>query len=321
MQRLQSVIWSKPNRRLKACSALPFNPQYLLKGNMMKSIAFLGLGAMGSRMAANLIKAGFEVTVWNRNSERAQALVSQGAKVASTPADAARGAGAVISMLRDDEASRKVWLDSGTGALAAMGKDAVAIECSTLTVRWVKELAAKAAGRSIAFLDAPVAGSRPQAEAGQLVFMVGGAADDLQRAQALLQAMGASVQHAGEVGHGAAIKLMVNALFASQVAVMGELLGMSGKLGIEPQRALDVISATPTISPAAKGASMGMLANNFVPMFPVDLVRKDMGYVLQEAHAAGTSLPMIDSVAAVLDAAADAGWNDQNLTVLAKLYA
>jgi 3-hydroxyisobutyrate dehydrogenase len=113
---------------------------------------------------------------------------------------------------------------------------------------------------------------------------------------------------------------MVNALFASQVAVMGELLGMADKLGIEPQRALDVISATPTISPAAKGASMGMLAKNFAPMFPVDLVRKDMRYALQEAHAAGTSLPMIDSVAAVLDAAADAGWNDQNLTVVAQLY-
>jgi 3-hydroxyisobutyrate dehydrogenase len=136
----------------------------------------------------------------------------------------------------------------------------------------------------------------------------------------VLLAMGGNVQHAGPLGSGAAVKLMVNALFASQVAVLGELLGLAAKLGVAPQRALDVIAATPTLSPAAKGAGSGMLARNFVPMFPLDLVRKDMGYTLQEAEGAGSAMPMVGTVARVLDAAAEAGWGDRNLTVIARLY-
>jgi 3-hydroxyisobutyrate dehydrogenase len=297
---------------------LPFKEQ-----RIMKTIAFLGLGAMGSRMAANLLKAEYDVTVWNRSPERAQALVALGAKVAATPRDAVRRADAVISMVRDDEASRSVWLDETSGALAAMRSHALAVECSTLTVQWVKSLVQAAQvdpAKGIRFIDAPVAGSRPQAEAAQLIFMAGGATEDVAAASELLKAMGASVHHAGDVGAGAAVKLMVNSLFAAQVAVMGELLGMAGKLGVEPQRALDVIAATPTLSPAAKGASLGMLAKNFAPQFPVELVRKDMGYALQEAQSAGTILPMISSVASVLDSAFDAGYAEQNLTAVAQLY-
>jgi 3-hydroxyisobutyrate dehydrogenase len=294
---------------------LPFKEQ-----RIMKTIAFLGLGAMGSRMAAHLLKAGYDVTVWNRSPERAQALVALGAKVAATPRDAVRAAAAVISMVRDDEASRSVWLDETHGALAAMRSHAFAVECSTLSVQWVKSLAQAAQLQGIRFIDAPVAGSRPQAEAAQLIFMAGGTADDVAAASELLKAMGASVHHAGDVGAGAAVKLMVNSLFAAQVAVMGELLGMASKLGVEPQRALDVMAATPTLSLAAKGASLGMLAKNFAPQFPVELVRKDMSYVLQEAQSAGTILPMISSVAHVLDLATDAGFADQNLTAISQLY-
>lgn len=286
----------------------------------MTSIAFLGLGSMGSRMATRLIAAGLDVTVWNRNAERCQPLAAQGAKVAATARDAVRAADVVISMLRDDPAARSVWLDEDGGTLASIRPGALAIECSTLTVHTIKVLAARAKQHGIDFIDAPVAGSLPQAEAGQLVFMAGGAAEALSRAKPVLLAMGGSVQHAGPTGSGAAVKLMVNALFVSQVAVLGELLGMAGKLGVAPQRALDVIAATPTLSPAAKGAGMGMLARNFAPMFPVDLVRKDMGYALQEAEGAGSALPMVGTVARVLDAAIEAGWSDRNLTVLARLY-
>jgi 3-hydroxyisobutyrate dehydrogenase len=284
----------------------------------MTSIAFLGLGSMGSRMAARLIAAGHDVTVWNRNPEPGQSLGAQGAKVAATARDAVRAADVVISMLRDDVAARSVWLDGGV--LGAMRRDAMAVECSTLTVHTIKALAASAQQLGIGFVDAPVAGSLPQAEAGQLVFMAGGTAEAVARLEPVLLAMGGSVQHAGPLGSGAAVKLMVNALFASQVAVLGELLGLAGKLGVAPQRALEVIAATPSLSPAAKGAGMGMLARNFAPMFPVDLLRKDMGYTLQEAEGSGSALPMVGTVARVLDAAAEAGWGDRNLTVLAQLY-
>jgi 3-hydroxyisobutyrate dehydrogenase len=286
----------------------------------MKTIAFLGLGAMGSRMVANLLKAGYDVTVWNRSPERVSAMAALGAKVAATPRDAVRAADAVVSMVRDDDASRDVWLDEGNGALTAMQSNALALECSTLTVQWVKTLAQAAQAQGIRFLDAPVAGSRPQAEAAQLIFIVGGTTDDLSAANDLLRAMGSAVHHVGESGAGAAVKLLVNSLFAAQVAVMGELLGVAGKLGVDPQRALDVMAATPTLSPAARGAGLGVIARNFSPMFPVELVQKDIGYALREAHAVGAKLPMIDAVSEVLGAAADAGYAEQNLTALARLY-
>jgi 3-hydroxyisobutyrate dehydrogenase len=292
--------------------------KYHIRKNEMNKITFLGTGAMGSRMALALLKAGLDVTVWNRNPERTQTLALQGAKVVATPADAVRGAQVVIAMLRDDEASRNVWIDSN--ALTTMPQDALAMECSTLSPMYVKQLAQAAQARGVAFLDAPVAGSRPQADAGQLIFMVGGAAADLARAQPLLAHMGAAVHHAGEAGAGASVKLLVNALFAAQVALMGELLGLASKMGLDVQRTLEIIAATPTCSPAAKGAAMGMLAKNFAPMFPIELVRKDMSYALDAAQHAAASLPMISTTARMLNAAADAGWQHDNLTAIAKLY-
>ena len=131
----------------------------------MNKIAFLGLGAMGLRMAANLVNAGHSVTVWNRDPAKAAPRAALGAGIAGTPKAAAGGAEIVIAMVRDDEASRRVWLDPETGALGWLGRHAIAVESSTLSVGWVKALAAAAGERGISFLDAPVVGSRPQAEA------------------------------------------------------------------------------------------------------------------------------------------------------------
>jgi 3-hydroxyisobutyrate dehydrogenase len=280
------------------------------------NIAFLGLGAMGSRMASHLIQADHTVTVWNRSADAAQALLVQGARWATTPADAARGADAVIAMLRDDEASRSVWTGA-QGAFAGMAREALAIESSTLSMEWSREWTQAATAAGVAPLDAPVVGSRPQAEAAQLVFLVGGQAAAFERARPALEAMGAKVEHAGESGAGAAAKLAVNALFAVQVATVAELLGLARAQGLEPAKLVELLAATPTLSPAAKGASMSMLAANFAPMFPVDLVQKDMGYV----HAAANfGAPMVEAVRGVLSRAQHRQLGDQNLTAVAQLY-
>jgi 3-hydroxyisobutyrate dehydrogenase len=139
---------------------------------MTTKITVLGLGAMGSRMAGNLLKAGHSITVWNRTPAAAAVLVSAGAKQAATPKEAVAGSDFVIAMVRDDEVSRELWLSPETGALAGMVESAVAIESSTLTPNWVRGLGAAVEKRGYAFLEAPVAGSRPQAEAGQLVYLV-----------------------------------------------------------------------------------------------------------------------------------------------------
>ena len=176
---------------------------------MAENIALLGLGTMGAGMATNLLKAGFSLTVYNRTAAKAQALVGAGAHFASTPAAAAKGASVIISMLADDAASREVWLGK-EGALEAAERNAVLIESSTVSPAWIAELAAVSARRGSDFLDAPVTGSRMQAEAGQLSFLVGGSDAALERAAPVLKAMSKEIVQLGPVGSGAKMKLINN---------------------------------------------------------------------------------------------------------------
>jgi 3-hydroxyisobutyrate dehydrogenase len=283
----------------------------------MTTVAVLGLGAMGARMATRLLQAGHAVTVWNRPPGRAAALVEAGAKVAATPRAAAAQAQLVVSMVRDDEASRAVWLAEGSGALAGMAPDSLALESSTLSLPWVRALAQRAAQQRVGFLDAPVAGSRPQAEAGQLSYFVGGDPALLERARPVLLAMGAAVHHAGPTGAGAAVKLAVNALLAVQVTALAELLAMLRSCGLEPARAVELLAATPVCGPAAKVAAGSMVASAFAPAFPVELVEKDLGYLLEAAQAGA---PLAQAARAVFAAARAKGLGGQHLTVVSQLY-
>lgn len=271
----------------------------------MTSITILGQGAMGSRMADRLAGAGHSVTRWSRSTATV------------TPREAVSGADVIIAMVRDDEASHAVWTGAD-GAIAGMGSDALAIDSSTLTVDWVRELAAMMASADRAFIDAPVLGSRPQAEAGALVHLIGGDAALVDRARPVLAAMGGAQLHAGPAGSGAALKLIANALFGIQVAAMGELIGRMPALGLDPAAAIDLLGSTPVLSPAAKGAATLMLADRHDPMFPVDLVSKDFGYAIGAAPGA---MPVTATTLAVFDRAQAAGLGDANLTAVARLYA
>lgn len=250
----------------------------------MARIGFLGTGAMGARMAARLLVAGHDLQVWNRTAARAAPLIEKGAHLASTPRAAAEGADFVIAMVRDDAASKEVWLDRRAGALAAMTRDSVAIECSTLSLQGMHDLARTASASGISLIDAPLAGSRPQAEAGQLIFFAGGVPSAVKQAESVLLAMGAAVHHAGEVGAGTAIKLAVNMLFGVQVCAVAEALALLEAAGLDPGEAFAKIAETPVVSGAAKAAASSMIAGAFAPMFPVALVEKDFGYALSAAR-------------------------------------
>src|SRR5215216_3898977 len=145
----------------------------------MQNVALLGLGVMGNGMAQNLLKAGFPLAVYNRTRSKAEPLAAKGAHVAATPREAAANAAIVIAMVGDDPASRAIWLGDD-GALAGASPDTIVIECSTLSLEWVRELAGLAAADHLAFLDAPVTGSKDAAEAGELRLMIGGAAAVLE---------------------------------------------------------------------------------------------------------------------------------------------
>jgi 3-hydroxyisobutyrate dehydrogenase len=283
----------------------------------MTRITFLGLGAMGQRMSTRLVAAGHAVTVWNRSPQSTRALRERGASVAASPREAAEGADVVISMVFDDAASRAVWLDEASGALRGMRSDAVAIESSTLTPAWMAELGAALTRRGLAFVDAPVAGSRPQAEAGQLIFMAGGTEAVVERVKPLLLAMGSAVHHVGPSGSGAWLKLAVNALFGTQVAAMAEQLALLRGAGVDAERALAALKTMPVTSPAAAAAATLMLAGNFTPQAPVDLIAKDIGYVLASSSQA---LPLTQAVAERFAAAQSAGLGGENIVSISKLY-
>jgi len=284
------------------------------------NVAFLGLGAMGARMAANLLQAGHQLTVWNRTASAADALVQKGAKQAATPKEAAQGAAYVIAMVRDDEASRDVWLHEETGALAGMARGTVAIESSTLTPDWVRALDKAVRSRDLAFLEAPVSGSRPQAEAGQLVYLLGGDEATAARAAPLLEAMGSTINLTGPVGCGALTKLATNAMLGIQVAAYAEIIGMLRAAGADPARSLKAVASTPVWAPVATYLTGSMLSENFAPQFPVTLIDKDFRYAL-EVSGGAEKTPLIAAVHTVFQTGIDQGLGDLNMTSVAKLYA
>jgi len=278
----------------------------------MSNVSVLGLGAMGSRMASHLLKAGHSVTVWNRTPEAAAVLEALGAIQASTPKEAVICADFVIAMLRDDKASRTVWLSSD-GALAGMKKSAIAIESSTLTPGWTRELGGAMSERGIAFLEAPVAGSRPQAEAAKLIYFVGGVESVLEQAEPILKVLGESIHYIGPVGSGALVKLATNALMGVQVTAIAELIGLLRGAGVDVARAIQVISGTAAWSPAASNVSGSMLAGQFEPQFPVELIEKDFGYVV-EAAGSSAAVPTIAAAHGVFQRAKENGLGDKNMT-------
>lgn len=289
------------------------------RNKTMSKITVLGMGAMGSRMAISLLKAGHEITVWNRSVAKTDSVVKAGARVANTPRRAVKEAEFVISMVRDDEASERVWLDAETGALAGLSQNAIAIESSTLSPAWIKELESKFQQRGITFIDAPVAGTRPQAEAAQLIYFVGGDTATFNQTEPILKAMGSTVHHVGGVGNAMAIKLAVNALFAIQVAAMGELISSIRESKLDEAKAIAVITSTPVCSPAAKLAAKAIASGNFAPLFPIELVAKDLEYSLV-ANDNNLTLPLTEATRQVYAEAVNQGYGDNNITGIARLY-
>lgn len=285
-----------------------------------EKVAVLGLGAMGSRMASRLVEAGHDVVVYNRTAAATEPLVAAGARCASHPRTAVVDRDVVISCVRDDDAARAVWLDLEHGGLLRMKPGSTLIESSTLTPACVGELAARARARGVRFLDAPVVGTRPHAETGQLIYLVGGDAAALSHVLPLLAVLGAAVHHVGETGAGATMKLAVNALFAIQVAAFAELLAVAKRSGVASQTVIEVLGVLPVTSRAAIGAASLMVSGDHAPMFPVDLVVKDLGYA--EALAQDTAIEpvLMASARGQFARARAAGRGRLNITAVAELF-
>ena len=240
-------------------------------------VALIGLGLMGSGMARRLLGAGFPLTVYNRNRERAAPLAAEGAHVAASPREAAARADVVLSMVADDAASRAVWLGEH-GALAGAARGAVLVESQHAHGRLDRELAREAAARGCELLDAPVTGSKPHAASGELVFLVGGSAAALETARPALTAMSRAIVHVGATGSGALLKLINNFMCGVQAASLAEALALIERSGLDRAKALEVLTTGAPGSPLVKTLSARMTARDYTPNFLLRLMAKDLTY-------------------------------------------
>lgn len=285
---------------------------------MAQKVGVLGFGVMGSGMARNLRKAGYEVTVWNRTREKAAAFEEEGGRLADTPAGAAVGADVVVSMLSDDTASREAWLGD-SGALAAMSEGAVAVESSTVSPAWVAELNAAAAAQKVSLLDAPVTGSRPQAAAGQLVFLTGGDAAAVERARPVLDVMGKQVLHLGPVGSGAQLKLINNFLCGVQVVAFAEALTWIERNGLDRAAALGFLKTAAPGSGILATMADRMTARTYEVNFALDLMQKDMSYAQAAAAEFGVPLSTASNAEAAFARAHDAGYGERDMAAVVEV--
>ncbi len=272
-------------------------------------IAFIGLGIMGSRMAANLLRAGHQLTVWNRSPQKAQGLVQKGARLAVTPADAARQGEVVFTMLANPEAVAAVALGPG-GFLDVLAKGALWVDCSTVTPASSRQMAGEAAARGVSFLDAPVAGSLPVAEKGELTFLVGGEEKDLERCRPLLSLMGKTIRHAGATGMGSSLKLVNNMLLGNAMAAFAEALAFGEALGFSRSALLDSLLGTAVVAPFLAGKKEKLATGRYDVEFPLRLMHKDLHLVSCTAYELGVPLPATHATKELFGQAAANGLAD-----------
>lgn len=282
---------------------------------MTQQIAILGLGTMGMGMATNLLKAGFRVAAYNRTSAKAAPLGALGASIASTPADAARDADVVISMLSDDDASRKTWTGEH-GALNGAKPGAVLVESSTVTPAWIAEFALLAAEHNFPVVDAPVTGSRLQAAGGQLIFLVGADAAILERIRPVLAAMSKEIVFLGPIGSGARMKLINNFLAGVQVASLAEAISWVEHSGLDREKALKILCNGAPGSPLINTISARIVAANYDVNFLLSLMRKDLHYAGADAATLGVELRSAKTAEERFVEAADAGYGDKDMSAV-----
>jgi glyoxylate/succinic semialdehyde reductase len=272
-------------------------------------VAFIGLGIMGSRMAANLLRAGHELSVWNRSAGKAQALVKAGARLASAPAEAARHAEVAFTMLANPDAVNAVALGPG-GFLDSLAKGALWVDCSTVTPGFSRRVAEEAAARGVRFLDAPVAGSLPVAEKGELTFLVGGAEKDLEACRPLLSVMGKTIRHVGGTGMGSSFKLVNNMLLGNAMAAFSEALALGEALGMSRSMLLDALIGSAVTAPFLAGKKEKLATGRYEPEFPLRLMHKDLQLVSAAAYELGVPLPATHAVKELFSQAAARGLAD-----------
>lgn len=246
---------------------------------------------MGSRMAHNLRLKGVDLTVYNRTAAAAEPLVAQGAKVATSVAEAVTQADLVITMLSTPEVVEALMLEAD-GGLSRMKAGSLWVDCSTVNPSFSRKAATQASAEGIRFLDAPVAGTKPHAENAQLTFFVGGAADTLAEVQPLLEYMGQKVMHVGEVSMGASFKMLVNSLLAQSMLIFSETVILGEKMGLDRDFLLNTLPNLVVSAPFTKFKAEMIRQRDYEVQFPLEWMHKDLHLAALCAYEVGLPLPL-----------------------------
>ncbi len=265
-------------------------------------------------MARNLLAAGMEVRAWNRSREKAEPLANDGATVADSAYEAAEGADFLLTMLADADVIGEVVGEDGV--LSALADDGVWLQMSTVGAEGSERLAKLAEESGVAYVDAPVLGTKQPAEQGQLIVLASGPEEVHERCEPLFEAIGSKIVWLGEAGEGSRLKLVVNSWIVGLLGALAETISLARATGVDPQRFLETIEGGPLDLSYAQMKGKMMIGEDFPTSFSSKLARKDAGLVLAAAEANGLSLSMVEAVAAHFDDAIEAGYGEEDMAAV-----
>lgn len=257
-------------------------------------IAFIGLGIMGSRMAANILNGGHSLTVYNRTKNKAASLLKNGATWADSPEEAAREANVIITMLENPNVVEDLAFGK-KGFFPALKKGSTWIDCSTVNPSFSKRMGKEAVKHGIRFLDAPVSGSKEPATKAALIFLVGGEAHDLAEVQPLLDLMGNKTIHIGDHGKGSVMKIMINQLLGQSMLAFSESLSLGMALGMEKSKAMDILLDSAVTPPILKAFRSRIEDENYEPNFPLKHLQKDLQLFTDTAYEYEKATPLTNA--------------------------
>ena len=282
----------------------------------MPAVGFIGLGIMGSRQAANLCRAGYELTVYNRTRERAEAWAAEhGGTVATTPAEVGAASDVVITMVVDGAQVDEMLLGED-GAVHGAKPGTLFIDMSTIGPSDARRISGELIERGHRFIDAPVTGSAPKAEDGTLTIMVGGSEEDVERAMPLFEAMGELIVHVGDLGMGQQAKVISNAVAATNCATLAQGLVIGSRTGVDLEALLKVMGAGAAASQMLNLKGRPMLEHDFTPLFKLDHMLKDVVLCLQDARESGAGFPSAALAGELYAAASGRGLGDQDFAAV-----
>lgn len=284
----------------------------------MEKIAYLGLGIMGKGMAANLLRAGYPVTVWNRTAEKCGPLVEQGATQADTPASAAAGADVIMYCLSDDEAVEDLVFGEGD-LISGVQQGQIVVDMTTIHPDTTREEADAYAAKGVRFLDAPVFGSKNEAANGGLWIVVGGEEELYEEVKPILEVLSETTHYMGGTAKGTSMKLVGNLIVASQLEALGESMILATKAGLDPQDVLGVLHVTDFKSPIFDGVGGALIERDFSTHFALKLMLKDANLIARFAEDLNAPIPASAIIRENIKAAVNKGWGEENASAFIRI--